>query len=130
MDGTTALPFGTTIELDVLSYIYTFADMLLNGQLVEEGKSHMELCDIAGTWGAPWYQDPTAGNGYPILQWQYERGDYREICGFEENTGIKAMDNGQLTIDNDAVYDLSGRRMSNGKLSRGIYIVNGRKVVR
>lgn len=130
VDGTTALPFGTTIELDVLSNIYTFADMLLNGQLVEEGKSHAELCEIAGEWGAPWYQDPTAGNGYPILQWQYERGDYREICGFEENTGIKTMDNGQLTIDDDAVYDLSGRRMASGKLPRGIYIVNGRKVVR
>ena len=41
-------------------------------------------------------------------------------------TGIKAIDNGQLTIDN-AVYDLQGRRVS--KPTKGLYIVNGKKVV-
>ncbi len=39
---------------------------------------------------------------------------------------ISATDNGQLTKSN-AIYDLSGRRIS--KLTRGLYISNGRKVI-
>ena len=56
----------------------------------------------------------------------------------EETTGIKAIDNGQLTIDNDRYYDLQGRRVAQPKKG-GLYIVrsaegrlqgkNGRKVV-
>ena len=42
--------------------------------------------------------------------------------------GIKPIDNGQLTIDND-VYDLSGCKIVNGKSSKGIVIRNGKKIV-
>ena len=57
--------------------------------------------------------------------------------GDPTGTGIHTIDNGQLTIDNEtAVYDLSGRKVANCQLSivncqlpKGIYIVNGRKVV-
>ena len=129
VDGATALPFGATIELDVLSGTYTFADMLLNGEAVEEGLGHMELCDIARTWGSPWYQNPTAGNGYPILQWQYDRGDYREICGFDPDddpTGIISplVENGERTA---AIYNLAGQRLQ--KMQRGINIVGGKKII-
>ena len=66
--------------------------------------------------------------------------DYTKGVG----TGIREMDNGQWTMDNGgAVYDLSGRRLGNAPSSifnfqssifnlqskKGIYIVNGRKVV-
>ena len=43
-------------------------------------------------------------------------------------TGIHAIDNGQFAIHN-SVYDLTGRQIVNGKLAKGIYIVNGRTVV-
>ena len=43
--------------------------------------------------------------------------------------GIEAIDNGPLTKDNEAVYDLGGRQIVNSKLPRGIYIMNGRKVI-
>lgn len=129
VDGASAQPFGATIELDVLTGIYTFADMLLNQQEVEGGKTHMELCEIARTWGSPWYQNPYAGNGYPILQWQYDRGDYRDICGFDPDsnpTGIMTIDNGQRTTDN-VIYNLSGQRLQ--KMQRGINIVGGKKII-
>ena len=48
------------------------------------------------------------------------------LPGSDEATGINAIDNGQLTMDN-AIYDLSGRRVA--KPTRGLYIVNGKKVL-
>ncbi len=48
--------------------------------------------------------------------------------GDGETTGIKAIDNGQLTIDNDRYYDLQGRRISKAT-QKGVYIQNGKKVV-
>jgi len=66
-------------------------------------------------------------------------------------TGVLPIDNGQLTMDNvKGVYDLSGRRMNvndrsattgdaclsknvnvnNSKLRKGIYVVNGKKLLK
>ena len=42
-----------------------------------------------------------------------------------ETTGIKAIENGRLAIDN-AVYNLAGQRVANP--TKGLYIVNGKKV--
>jgi hypothetical protein len=44
----------------------------------------------------------------------------------DETTGIRLIDNGQLTIDN-SVYDLQGRKVA--QPTKGLYIVNGKKVV-
>ena len=57
----------------------------------------------------------------------YSGGGAPEFFNLEGNvTGIKAIDNGQLTIDN-VVYDLQGRRVS--KPTKGLYLINGRKVL-
>ena len=53
-------------------------------------------------------------------------GSAPAFFGFEEATGIKAIDNGQLTIDNE-VYDLQGRRVA--QPTKGLYIVNGKKII-
>ncbi len=42
-------------------------------------------------------------------------------------TSIEAIENGQLTTGNEAIYNLAGQRVS--KATRGIYVKNGRKVV-
>ena len=47
--------------------------------------------------------------------------------GDGEITGIKAIDNGQLTIDNDRYYDLQGRKVNAAQ--KGVYIQNGKKVI-
>lgn len=44
----------------------------------------------------------------------------------EETTGIHSIDNGQFTID-DSVYNLNGQRIT--KPSKGMFIVNGKKVI-
>ena len=45
-----------------------------------------------------------------------------------DDTGIKEIDNGQLTIDN-WIYDLQGRCFAGRPLLKGIYIINGKKVL-
>ena len=50
------------------------------------------------------------------------------MFSFGRSQGTTSIDNAQLTIDNTAViYDLTGRRVE--KMEKGIYIVNGKKVV-
>ena len=104
--------------------------MKVNDAPVEDGKTHAELQQIAGTWGAPWYKDPKAGNGYPILQWQYDRGDYATLCGFPKEDGVDSTTD-RIPGKTDVIYDLSGRRIqpAHRTPSRGLYIVNGRKVL-
>ncbi|MCR5851187.1 MAG: hypothetical protein K6G92_10865 [Bacteroidaceae bacterium] len=45
----------------------------------------------------------------------------------DDATGINAIDNGELSIDNAAIYNLAGQRIS--KMQKGINIINGRKVL-
>ena len=56
-----------------------------------------------------------------------------EFEGGDETDGILQVENGKLTIDNDAVYDLQGRLVSTkgmGTLPKGLYIMNGKKIVK
>ena len=52
----------------------------------------------------------------------------------EDPTGLNEIDNEELQMTNDgAVYDLSGRRVNmdlNSSLKKGIYIVNGKKLLK
>ena len=48
---------------------------------------------------------------------------------FGDATGLKAIDNGQLTIDNGDWYDLNGRKLNGMPTKKGVYIMNGKKVV-
>ena len=60
-----------------------------------------------------------------------------KMLGYDIDDGIQSIDNRQQTTDDSqSVYDLSGRKiahgqlsMANGQLKKGIYIVNGKKVV-
>jgi hypothetical protein len=52
--------------------------------------------------------------------------------GDETTTGIRSIDNSQFTIDNwaGAWYDLQGRKVNGQSLKKGLYIVDGKKVLR
>lgn len=50
------------------------------------------------------------------------------VFDFGTETGIIETENGNVKIENSAVYDLAGRRVQNAQ--KGIFIVNGKKVVR
>ncbi|MCR4921828.1 MAG: hypothetical protein K5945_09030, partial [Bacteroidaceae bacterium] len=53
-----------------------------------------------------------------------EDGTYGNASGIEE-----VQDAGYRMQGDDTIYDLSGRRVAKGGLSRGIYIIQGRKVL-
>jgi len=57
----------------------------------------------------------------------YTIGDY--VITAEGVDGIDQVSTA-ATVADDVIYDLSGRRVAKGNLSRGLYILNGKKVVR
>ena len=65
--------------------------------------------------GSGWWSADDFG-----LEWQYVE---------PLPDGIKSVDDGQWT-KNNAIYDLSGRKLSNGHVKKGIYITKGKKIVR
>ena len=80
--------------------------------------------DIVGFY--LWDKTKTLNEGKIYLQGSATLA--RSFLGLgDDTTGIKSMNNGQLTIDNEAVYDLQGRKVA--QPTKGLYIVNGRKVV-
>ena len=86
---------------------------------VLNGKNFVWVKD-AGTIGAHKCWLAISSNGAaPVrsLNFVFEDGDA---------TGISSIDNGQWTIDNEGIYDLSGRRVA--KPTKGLYIVNGKKI--
>ena len=48
-----------------------------------------------------------------------------------EGTGVEPIHNAQCIIHNDgnAIYDLQGRRLNKESLPKGVYIVNGKKLI-
>ena len=67
---------------------------------------------------------------YNVEPWTQWFSRIAEKQFFEDPDGIKAIDNGQLTIDNEgAWYDLSGRKLGSKPAKAGLYIQGGKKVV-
>ena len=65
------------------------------------------------------------GKAYLQLPAATQAIGYFNVFGGEGTTGIEAAVNGEQTV---VIYDLSGRRVE--KMEKGIYIVNGKKVIR
>ena len=53
---------------------------------------------------------------------------FQNIVEMGETEGIHSIDNGQLTMDN--YYSLDGRKIEGVPTQKGVYIVNGKKVVK
>ena len=133
--GTTAAP---------LSITYSYGGGAANGSeakgIVGEGQgsdtqyvlllgddNREELCQTVSAWSL-WCNDGKAGNGYPILQWQADRGDAMGMCGYDE-ADPDAIDYVTLRPDTTGghAYTLGGTVA--GKGTRGIVITGGKKVV-
>ena len=127
VDGTTA----TTIE-DVVEFVPAINPTALT----IDDKSYLF---VSGGNSLTWASSGSAMNGFRA--YFHLLGDAASIKAFnmsfeEDADGIGTIQNSNFKIQNgeDAWYDLSGRKMangksSNGKLPKGIYIHNGRKEV-
>lgn len=56
-------------------------------------------------------------------------GSCVKIAYEEDADGIKEFENMKWEMDNDAIYDLSGRKYDKKPTTPGLYIMNGKKVV-
>ena len=121
----------TNSETDIIDFIGTYDP-------VDFGTEENRTVLLMGANNNLFYPDGTASSyvnafrGYFQLHDGYVCGDGANgikefIVNFDgETTGISSMNNEQLTIDRDEVYDLQGRRVA--QPAKGIYIVNGKKV--
>ena len=148
------ISFSGVENLDAGKPYLIYSDEALSGELTFADKavvaiaSTTEASDVtfhgiyapttAGNWGAEWYGVTSEGkiakgtstttmNGLRA----YFTGNVANarifIVDDENTTGIAAINRENMTIDNAAVYNLSGQKVQHAK--NGLYIVNGKKVV-
>ena len=122
-----------TVSVDGISFIGSYVSKTFDYQ---EG-FYIEIIDT--TPDCRYDESCVIGalRAYLLVHWDdpYNQGGTKvpplerlEIVLRDDGTGIKSIDNGQLIMDN-SVYDLSGRKIINGKLPQGIYIEEGKKRV-
>ena len=139
----TILLIPTEDQADVVTAADQFKGVLADSTFTAEAMEGFEfyVCNgfdfvwvkDAGTIPAfrCWLQIPVESE--EAGQQQQPEGNVRRIVFPSEETSIH---NSQFTIDNGAVYDLQGRKvngqssMVNGQLKKGVYILNGKKVVK
>ena len=110
----------------LLTGVYTTAAVPENSYVLQtptsgENKDVQAFYKVSGTF------DATANKCYLTYSAPNQAHMLKLFFGEDETTGIESIDNGQLIMDNGAVYDLQGRKVQNPK--RGMYIINGKKVV-
>ena len=125
------------VETDCIDFIPTLGKTLVTGPTGNESNAEAVLFLAAeNTLKNPTVvNDPEQESSYmkgfrAYFQLKGEATQARAFSidfGDGETTGIKAIDNGKLTIDN-VVYDLQGRKVQNAA-AKGMYIVNGKKVI-
>ena len=93
--------------------------MALNGSEVVMGKAMLNVNENTQFKNR-------ANKAYLELQQEVAAG--AAMFSFGRGEGTTGIDNAELTNDNVVIYDLAGRRVE--KMEKGIYIVNGKKVIR
>ena len=85
--------------------------------LFYDGTNQQEICSAVSTWEG-WNENGTIGNGWPLLQWQVQRGDYAALCGFGTQGDLN--NDGKVDIaDAVSVLDMmaAGSNDSSGDLN-------------
>ena len=119
-DGTISGDLTGKWELkDGTSYItVTIGSTSYNGVMVEQTMEPKTTRTVAFT----------AMSRAGVAVWGYRSGDNPTSVKGIDNSQL-TIDNSQFTIDNSTVYDLRGRRVG-ATSGKGIYIINGKKVIR
>ena len=99
-----------------------------------------DISNVENTKGMFTYCISIVGGAGTVYNWDHNDGDYAHIDGgpsnpgyltYKENTAIHSL---KADDNYDYVYSLSGVRLSHGmedlnNLKRGLYIVNGKKII-
>ena len=121
---------GGTVNVPVITSAYAVGDNDLHVSTGEKPSDAYVLAKPAGyeIGFYLWDSSKTLNEGKIYLK--ATGAGARSFLSFNaegETTGIESIDNGQLIMDNGAVYDLQGRKVQNPK--HGLYIINGKKVI-
>lgn len=105
----------------------TVAENALTGTPTAIARPENSYILATGTEGVAFY-----GDGSEVIPGfkaylQAEGGEPVKTFSFDVETGIGSMKDGEWTMDNCTIYNLAGQRVT--KTQKGIYVVNGKKVV-
>ena len=91
------------------------------------GNNFKKMSDKGGVIGANKAYLPVPNSVVDALS----SSDARLTFVFEdgETTGIHSIENGKMTMENGAWYTLGGQKLNSKPSTKGLYIVNGKKVV-
>ncbi len=109
---------GTTVNTYVEGAAYVLANGT-NGVGLYEAELNK---DANGADGDTHFKN-NANKAYLVVE-----GANAPMFSFNRGEGTTGIDNAQLTMDNVVIYDLLGRRVE--KMEKGIYIVNGKKIIK
>lgn len=118
---------GTAVNVPVFDG--TGADDVTNNKMVGSATEATEIAANAGyILKDGKFHPATAGTlaaGKAYLKIAVANGNAPLAIDFDETTGVKSIEHGTLNIEH--FYDLQGRKVA--QPTKGLYIVNGRKVV-
>ncbi len=140
MDPVDAVPAGTAVVVKAAQGTYTLStatetvdvddNLLLASDGTVKGGSNIYVLANKSK-GVGFYPTATTINipeGKAYLDTS-ATGHVKEFIAFDfgGTDAINAIDNGQLTVDSSVIYNVAGQRV--GKMTKGIYVVNGKKVI-
>ena len=135
-DGVTVSNVAVPTETEVIDFIPTLGKTLVTGPAGNESSTEavLFLADNNELKNPTVVNDPAEQSSYMMgfrayFQLKNASAARSFILNFGDDvtTGIEAIDHSSLNIDH-SVYDLQGCRVS-GSAQRGLFIVNGKKVV-
>ena len=132
--GSYEIPIYTGPEVDPLAGNLLVATEQTTGQVLTFTPDASKVYYVFGKQNGKeaFFKVPAAGYTLPdgnkaVLEVDASAGAKEMIVIGGEATGINSIDNGQLTIDN--YYTVDGKLVKGQPTQKGLYIVNGRKVV-
>ena len=143
LEPTKAIPAGEAVVLKGAEGTYTMypaavpADLALENDLkaateevTADGSQYIlaKQNDVVGFAKATPATKIATGKGYLVIK---AAAGVKTFYPFfeDDETGIESIDNSQLsTVNSQLIYNLSGQRVS--KAQKGIYIVNGKKILK
>lgn len=122
LDGQTLTAFGSE-SASTTGATAVNAEQLASGEVCYKLNGDQEEIN--------WFQ--TLGeDAWPVLFDSHKRvWFYNDLYTNESPDGINEIKDSEFTnLHNDVIYDLSGRELGNRQLHKGIYIQNGKKIIR